>query len=478
MQDRQIKPCLFRDKELQIALSDVGVYATNYKTGQTFPSDLWRELEHHFKVGPENEEYLDLVHPDDRMRLRDSLERVFSGERSEFAETYRLMRTDGSYRWVRSRGRAVTTSNGKPELFIGSDSDVSDFKEAEGRLREIAELERKRRTEVETLREVVGMIGSSLDTEETVRRILDETRRVIAYETGTVQILDGSHLEVIGGAGFDDIDMIIGLRFPYPEPGSLSTIAIQQKRPILSNDIGEDFPAFIQPNPDHPIQSWIGIPLIRGGEVIGLMALDSFETGVYTPHDLEIADIIAGHVAIALENARLHEKAYELAMIDALTGVGSRHRFQLEGRLIFESAKRTDRGVAVAILDLDHFKAVNDTYGHDAGDLVLKRIAGTCHEETRATDLFARYGGEEFIFVLGDADSETVMTVLERIRSRLERLVHPETNGNVTVSIGVTLGVPAISDQLSEFVTRADTALYASKKNGRNRITVYDQDLS
>ena len=342
---------------------------------------------------------------------------------------------------------------------------MTEYKNLEIRLR-------AEHAEAESLRQIAAAISASLNMNETVSRILEETRRIIAYETGTVQLLHNNELEIIGGAGFRDKKMVMNLRFPYPEEGSLSTRAIDTKQPVFSNDVALDFPRFIQPDKSNPVHSWIGIPLIRYGEVIGLMALDSTKRGAYSRHDVELAEVIAVHVATALENARLHERAYQMAMEDALTKAGSRYRFQIEGRIMIETARRSRQNVSLIMFDIDHFKKINDKYGHLAGDKALKKIAAAAMNELRSVDMLARYGGEEFVIILPETKGEAALTVFERINNSLSRINYDDIPEKITVSAGIYSGTPESHETLENYVSKADDALYFSKKNGRNRVTL------
>jgi diguanylate cyclase (GGDEF)-like protein len=253
----------------------------------------------------------------------------------------------------------------------------------------------------------------------------------------------------------------------------LSTKALQERKAVLSNNVTIDFPGFTQPEKGMNINSWIGIPLISHGEIIGLMALDHLEKNQFNKHQLELAEIVGDHIATALENSQLHERTYKMAMEDALTGIGSRHRLQMEGRLLFESAIRSESSLSLAILDIDKFKDVNDTFGHDIGDLVLKRIADTCAQEIRITDLLARLGGEEFIILLPDTTEDKAFQIIDRIRTKVGAIHHPEFDKQVAISAGVYGAVPDKENKLGSYQTKADKALYASKSNGRNRVTLF-----
>ena len=468
---------LFSDPILQEALSDVGVFIVNFVTGETLSSVVWRALEKPFRVDPDTREWIEQVHPDDRSRMLQGLNAVLTGEAERFDDTFRLIDSSGEWKWVKSYGRTVSRSvGGKPELYIGADFDITALKRTEERLRTSNRLEKERRVEIETLRSIAAAIGASLDLGETVERILAETRRIIVYDTATVQILHKSHLEVIGGYGFKDLDEILKLSFPFPEQGSLSTRAIQEKKPLLTNNVSRDFPSFVQPDRENPVNAWLGIPLIRHGDVIGLVALDSHTSGRYHEHHIELAAAIGDHIAIALENARLHEQTYQMAMEDSLTRAGSRHRFSIEGRLLFENAKRSKHPISVVLIDIDHFKRVNDTYGHDIGDIVLRYIARTCARELRTTDLFARYGGEEFVIVLPDTPETEAVAAAVRILEKIAAMRVSEYDVHVTVSAGLITGVPIATETLDQYIRRADEALYGSKRSGRNQLTVWERD--
>ena len=459
---------LFTDTDLQEALSSIGVFASDYQNNRNFASELWTAQGFTPEELGQSLGWTEKIHPQDRRRVEAAAKRVFAGQSLRFDETFRLRRRNGTYRWVVSRGSVVAQDDaGKPVLYVGVDTDISRIKTVEKRLE-------RQNDELETLRQIAAVIGASLDMEETVSRILEQTRRIIPYDTATVQLLEDGRLRVIGGAGFDDLGAVMRLRFRYPEPGSLSTRALDYRRPIVSRDVCEDFPTFVQLDQEHPIRSWIGIPLIRRDEVIGLMAADSRRVGVYDDSHLKLAATVADHIAIALENARLHDQTYQMAMSDALTGAGSRRRFQIEGRLLYENAQRNRRSIAAAMIDIDLFKAVNDQHGHKVGDRVLQRIAQACTRELRGADLLARYGGEEFVLLLPEADNTDGWAAAERIRRRIERISHTEVGWPVTVSIGVAWEIPENSSGFDTLIHRADSALYRAKEQGRNRVVVED----
>jgi diguanylate cyclase (GGDEF)-like protein len=163
-----------------------------------------------------------------------------------------------------------------------------------------------------------------------------------------------------------------------------------------------------------------------------------------------------------------------LARIDQLTGVPNRRHLQEALERTAAAGRRHQRPVAVLLIDVDHFKAVNDTHGHKAGDRVLVTMAGELSAAVRTADLVGRWGGEEFLAVLPDTDADAATTVAERVRERVAALTWPWADLQVTVSVGVGAGTRA-PDQL---VLRADAALYAGKARGRDRVELVDHPLA
>jgi diguanylate cyclase (GGDEF)-like protein len=204
------------------------------------------------------------------------------------------------------------------------------------------------------------------------------------------------------------------------------------------------------------------LPLVRQGRPLGFFA---FEAATLAP-----GAAIARQLAVALESVRLQSAVRALTFTDELTGLHNRRFFERELKRETERARRFGRSLALVLLDVDHFKAYNDTFGHRAGDDALRHVAGRLAEAVpRRLDAVARYGGEEFVVLLAETDAEGARLVAERIRESLEGSDEFRCRLTVSAGIAATQGDDCEAESLIE---RADEALYQAKRDGRNRVCV------
>ncbi len=175
------------------------------------------------------------------------------------------------------------------------------------------------------------------------------------------------------------------------------------------------------------------------------------------------------------EQARILE---EMAITDPLTHAYNRRQFYKIAEIEMKLARKNNHPLSVIVIDADHFKLINDTYGHHAGDLALIKLAETCQNAIRDTDVFARYGGEEFVVLMPNTDALAANQIAERIRKRVEEesVESEEKIVRFTISLGVSTFQTSKQPTFDSLLTQADKALYNSKKSGRNRVTHWEEE--
>ncbi|HEB65818.1 MAG TPA: sensor domain-containing diguanylate cyclase [Chloroflexi bacterium] len=219
------------------------------------------------------------------------------------------------------------------------------------------------------------------------------------------------------------------------------------------------------------VRSILAVPLYEKGRVAGVLSAQSYRSHAYDKEDEQLLEMLANQAAITLENARLFARMREMAIRDALTGVFNRHYLFRRAAYELARAQRYQRPLGVIMLDVDHFKKINDTYGHGVGDQALRVIAETCRSALRKSDILGRYGGEEFVILLPETAIETTRHVANRLRAIIDAQTIATDAGqiSITISIGITAYLPT-DETLETIFRRADQALYMAKHRGRNRV--------
>ena len=219
------------------------------------------------------------------------------------------------------------------------------------------------------------------------------------------------------------------------------------------------------------MESLLVLPLVVREEPIGTLIVASKTPGAFIASARETLQALANQLAVSLANARAVRQLEELATTDGLTGCLNKRAFQAELDQKLMAAQRFGRKLSLIITDLDHFKAVNDTYGHAAGDRVLQELGRVLKEMKRETDLVARFGGEEFCVLCEETDARGALLLAERVREKLASTELQTELGvlRVTASLGVAT-FPDHARSAEDLFSQGDKALYLAKKQGRNRV--------
>jgi diguanylate cyclase (GGDEF)-like protein len=224
------------------------------------------------------------------------------------------------------------------------------------------------------------------------------------------------------------------------------------------------------------VRSWLGVPVMLHGACEGVLAVQSRQADAFTEADERLLGSLALQVGAALANAHL----YEMAMVDGLTGLFVRRYFDARLDEEIERARRYRTPFAVAMLDLDDFKRLNDDHGHLVGDRVLREIASVIRTEIRGVDTAARYGGEELALILPGTELVSALRHAERVRHAIAERRVPAGDGGALLTITASVGIAAFPDSgvvsAEDLLRRADHALYRAKRAGKNRVELYWAD--
>lgn len=262
-------------------------------------------------------------------------------------------------------------------------------------------------------------------------------------------------------------------------PAGLANEALTSGEPVLCSDHPQGAHRLSQFARDAGIRSCLCLPLLSYTNRLGVLCFYRKDSETFTAEETSLLSAFARLTAQAVENARLYARLEEEARTDTLTGLYNRRVF--DGRMEEEHrrAKRYGKPYAIALLDIDYFKRINDDYGHPAGDAVLVQLSRILTLQVRDVDTVARYGGEEFIVIFPEISGSVAKEIAERMRRAVAETAFLLPDGqqiNITVSIGVSC-FPNCAADVETAINTADQALYAAKQSGRNRVTLYRETL-
>jgi len=222
------------------------------------------------------------------------------------------------------------------------------------------------------------------------------------------------------------------------------------------------------------MESLLVLPLICAGEVIGTFMLGQRRRRAFSDDTREMLGVIANQVAVSIENAKMYRTMEHAAQTDGKTGLTNHSAFMVRVAEYIARAQRLGKCLSFIMTDIDKFKNVNDTYGHEVGDEVIKCVARVLQANVRKIDLVARYGGEEFVLVLEEADTQGAVQLAERIRQDMMAQQFQSKQGQFgsTLSLGVST-FPEDGTEQGTLIEHADQALYHAKRSGRNRVVAY-----
>ena len=316
------------------------------------------------------------------------------------------------------------------------------------------------------LLDVSGALLSTLDHTAVFVQIADVLKMLVDYDTIDIALVDETANELVTIFAQDKWANEM-LRFRQPLDQGVGGWVVRHDEPQLVNDMTHDPRGVLVPGTDLEPQASVLVPLRFMGAVIGLLAVDRLAGRTFEERELEIVQLFANLAAIAIRNARSYKEMEVQASTDGLTGLFNHRRFQEALALEVARAERYDTEFCLLMMDLDRFKAVNDTVGHQRGDEVLRDVADVLRRCSRESDFAARYGGEEFAMILPHADIDEARQVAERVRGQVADLSAVEPGLQVTMSVGIA-SFPHHASDTDGILGAADAALLSAKARGRN----------
>jgi two-component system cell cycle response regulator len=313
-------------------------------------------------------------------------------------------------------------------------------------------------------------LASTNDLSKLLRVVLESAVQARQARTGSLLLFDEARANLVPEA-------VVGLEGKLgvipAGTGIVGAVAASGRPTVLPGHGTAPAPAAGEPL----AATQVSVPLRARGQVLGVLSVyDRDPGGPFTDDDARALIAFAGQAAAGIENVRLHEEARHLSMTDDLTGIWNRRYFLLRIEQEIERAKRFKRDLSVLLVDVDRFKQLNDRYGHQQGDAVLRELADRVSASIRDVDTFARYGGEEFVLILPETDVQGARSAAEKIRLEISaRPFRALEAGAEPIGVTISVGVgcyPLHAGATDPLIAAADQAMYRAKSGGRDQVVI------
>ncbi len=325
---------------------------------------------------------------------------------------------------------------------------------------------------LETINTLSQQINSSLETDQVLSLLNAALQKALTADSYYVGLAENGTIRL--DLFYDDGEYFTDVEVPIDN--TLAGWVIKNQAPLFLPDLREGTEianihrTVIGKNKTS--QSWVGVPM-RTAHINGLLAVSSYKPNAFSHTDMELLSNMAQHAALALDNTVHHQQVEEQSRLDSLTGTYN-HRYFLEAlEELTETVQIENKVISLIMLDIDHFKRYNDSFGHQVGDLVLIKLCEAIRHNIKKGDIVGRWGGEEFVIALPGARGDEAYQVAKRIQRTMQNLVlsHPkhEKIPAPTVSQGISV-FPDETDEIDRFIYLADQRLYKAKERGRDQI--------
>jgi len=403
----------------------------------------------------------DLIHPEDKEEARAKAIASLKGH-SNLPYEFRVLKKDQEVLWVSERVTSI--EYGGSRAVLGTLMDIT--------IRKIAEATSREHTDqIETLLEISTKLGQSLNLAELLQGVLESITEAIQVGAAGIYLLNEQTNELVLEAhhGFST-DFVHSMARMKLGKGFAGRAALSGKAVILS-DTSADMKSDLIMLQRMGLRSLYSVPIMAREKILGIICVGSHDSRDFVERDVRLLGSIASQIGIAIENAQMYEKAVEVAFTDSLTGLYNRRYLMEQIRRELARVDRNKTALSLIMIDVDDLKTVNDRFGHDRGDVLLKELARIIKTRARASDVAARLGGDEFVVLTPDTDLVGANEVGQRLWSEahLSRIRMDGHEVGFSVSIGIA-SYPSHATSAEGLLKKADEAMYEAKRAGKNRV--------
>jgi len=333
--------------------------------------------------------------------------------------------------------------------------------------------EQRQRAQLEAINAIADQISKTSELDDLLQKICSLIPEKFPVDHAVLVMRDGALDEqrLVMRAHAGRLTSIFDTQWELPPGDGLCRTAYHRGEVVVENNVRQSqryIPGFKE------TQSELCLPLIAFEEPLGVLVLDSAQPDNFRDEDVRVLQSVADICAVGIRNAMQLHQAKTMASTDGLTGIYNRRGFETRIIETLAAADRNGLGLSLLIIDIDHFKRLNDEFGHLLGDEVLRQVAKVFTQQLRKNDVVCRYGGAEFAILLPETMSDRAHAVAEKLRRVVAEYQFPGVPRAVTISLGIA-DCPTHAATRDELVRAADEALYAAKQNGRNRVEIAHQ---